>query len=371
MAVVNARISDRSWPRYRASRVGVAPLLRGLAVVLAQTDLDATAAPGAGREQRSRGGKSEIRCARGWDRDPLTAMLREHLAPGDARAGVRIDAGRRRGAVAGCVAGWCCDDPGAAASGTVRRGRGDSADAWGEVGAAFGVDAGSVRLEPGTVFLLDSIGELASVYSLAQAAFIGGSLVAAGGHNPLEAAQFGVPIVMGPSYENFRGIVEKLREHDAIRIVQPSESEECSGATCCLAQRNPRRWARRAREVFESEAGATERAVAGLLELLKDGSSDRPSNRVPRRRFAREPHAGAAGSAVRRSGAREESRLGMRMGAAEAIAWPSGEHWQSVGGRIGEDAADDPAGATVARAWHSRSMCFRAVTAGNRRLWSE
>ena len=56
----------------------------------------------------------------------------------------------------------------------------------------------------GSIFLLDSIGELASVYSLARVAFVGGSLVAAGGHNPLEAAQFGVAIVMGKHVENFR-----------------------------------------------------------------------------------------------------------------------------------------------------------------------
>ena len=68
--------------------------------------------------------------------------------------------------------------------------------------------------------MLDTIGELASVYSLAAVAFVGGSLVPAGGHNPLEPAQFGVPIVMGPHYANFRAITDDLRAHDAIRIVE-------------------------------------------------------------------------------------------------------------------------------------------------------
>ena len=77
--------------------------------------------------------------------------------------------------------------------------------------------------EPGSILLLDSIGELAAVYSLAAVAFVGGSLVAAGGHNPLEPAQFGVPILMGPHYENFREIVEKLKARQAIRIVEPAE----------------------------------------------------------------------------------------------------------------------------------------------------
>ena len=57
------------------------------------------------------------------------------------------------------------------------------------------------------VFLLDSIGELASVYALAQLAFVGGSLVPRGGHNILEPAQHGVAILVGPHTENFREIV--------------------------------------------------------------------------------------------------------------------------------------------------------------------
>ena len=75
-------------------------------------------------------------------------------------------------------------------------------------------------LKHGEVVLLDTIGELASVYSLAAVAFVGGSLIPAGGHNPLEPAQFGVPIAMGPHYANFRAITEELLAHDAIRIAR-------------------------------------------------------------------------------------------------------------------------------------------------------
>src|ERR1700677_4133402 len=74
--------------------------------------------------------------------------------------------------------------------------------------------------------LLDTIGELASVYSLAAVAFVGGSLVPAGGHNPLEPAQFGVPIVMGPHYANFRAITDDLRAHDALCITEKNKLAE-------------------------------------------------------------------------------------------------------------------------------------------------
>ena len=71
--------------------------------------------------------------------------------------------------------------------------------------------------------MLDTIGDLAAVYGLASVAFVGGSLVPKGGHNPLEPAQFGVPAVMGPSYENFRDIVAEMQAADAIRIVKDGE----------------------------------------------------------------------------------------------------------------------------------------------------
>src|SRR5205807_4585857 len=59
----------------------------------------------------------------------------------------------------------------------------------------------------GSVLLIDSIGELANLYALADHAIVGGSFVPAGGHNILEPAQHGVPIIVGPHTENFRDIV--------------------------------------------------------------------------------------------------------------------------------------------------------------------
>ena len=60
------------------------------------------------------------------------------------------------------------------------------------------------------VFVLDTIGELSRFYSLGSFAFVGGSLVAFGGHNPLEAAQRGLPVIFGPHMENFKEIAAIL-----------------------------------------------------------------------------------------------------------------------------------------------------------------
>ena len=62
------------------------------------------------------------------------------------------------------------------------------------------------------VLILDTIGELARFYSLGDFAFVGGSVMPLGGHNPLEAVQCGLPAVFGPHMENFRDIAAILAE---------------------------------------------------------------------------------------------------------------------------------------------------------------
>ena len=119
----------------------------------------------------------------------------------------------------------------------------------------------------GTILLLDTIGDLAAMYGLGAVAFVGGSLVAKGGHNPLEPAQFGVPVMMGASYENFREIVDVMRESDAIRIV-PTASLGAAMVEMLKDEGAARAMGERGRAVFEAQAGATARTVDALMELL-------------------------------------------------------------------------------------------------------
>lgn len=74
-------------------------------------------------------------------------------------------------------------------------------------------------LEKPDALLLDSLGELAGLYRIAAAAFIGGTLVPTGGHNPLEPALFGVPVAVGPSMHNFREMAEQFDRAHAWRRV--------------------------------------------------------------------------------------------------------------------------------------------------------
>jgi len=121
----------------------------------------------------------------------------------------------------------------------------------------------------GTILLLDTIGDLASVYGVATVAFVGGSLVPKGGHNPLEPAQFGVPVVTGSSFENFREIVKTMREAGAIRIVATDELAETL-IGLLRGKDDARALGERGRAVFEAQAGATARTAQVLISLLEE-----------------------------------------------------------------------------------------------------
>jgi 3-deoxy-D-manno-octulosonic-acid transferase len=120
--------------------------------------------------------------------------------------------------------------------------------------------------------LLDTIGELASTYALADIAFVGGSLVAKGGHNILEAAQHGAAIVVGPHTENFRDMVALFRRADAVVI---ANADQLAPAFLnLLADQNRRHeLGERARDILRANSGATARTVAALESLLTERSA--------------------------------------------------------------------------------------------------
>ena len=112
-----------------------------------------------------------------------------------------------------------------------------------------------------TVLLVDSIGELASLYRLADGAFVGGSLVPSGGHNILEPAAFGKVPVFGPSMENFAEIASRFVSAGAAIQV---ESPEDVGVAWIELFRNPQRMKEmsdKARNLVEGSRGATSRAL--------------------------------------------------------------------------------------------------------------
>ena len=119
-----------------------------------------------------------------------------------------------------------------------------------------------------SVLLLDSIGELASLYRLADGVFVGGSLVPSGGHNILEPAAFGKVPVFGESMENFAEIAHRfVTAQAALQVGSPEDA----GVAWIELLRNPERnkkMGETARRLVEESRGATERAVAAIKAEL-------------------------------------------------------------------------------------------------------
>jgi 3-deoxy-D-manno-octulosonic-acid transferase len=116
--------------------------------------------------------------------------------------------------------------------------------------------------------VLDTIGELAQLYQIATVVFVGGSLVPAGGHNILEPALYGKPVVFGPHMQNFGEIAETfLTNGAAIQVRTAGEFEE----TMLSLIGDPVRRARvgaAARALVESNRGARDRTLAVIRDLL-------------------------------------------------------------------------------------------------------
>jgi len=128
-------------------------------------------------------------------------------------------------------------------------------------------------LEPGSwkdgeVVLLDTLGELAQVYPLADVVFVGGSLVPVGGHNILEAAVAGKPVIVGPHMHNFQEIADQFKAEGALVEVRTSDELAREVSSLLTDEVRRRGVGERARALVEKNRGAlaaTVEALAGLL----------------------------------------------------------------------------------------------------------
>ena len=119
-----------------------------------------------------------------------------------------------------------------------------------------------------TVVLLDSIGELASLYRLADGAFVGGSLVSSGGHNILEPAAFGKIPVFGPSMENFAEIAARFVAAGAAIQVESPEDAGVAWIELLRDSERMKKMGDAARLLVEGSRGATDRAMTELSKHL-------------------------------------------------------------------------------------------------------
>ena len=146
-----------------------------------------------------------------------------------------------------------------------------SSAGW-EVVRRSNLDLNSTLGESADVLLLDSIGELAALYSLADAVFVGGSLVPAGGHNILEPAWFSRPPIFGTSMENFQEMAEAFLAARA--GVQVSSGTQLGKVWVQLIEDDAtrERMGRAAYEISERNRGATERTLERIIAILNSSS---------------------------------------------------------------------------------------------------
>jgi 3-deoxy-D-manno-octulosonic-acid transferase len=126
------------------------------------------------------------------------------------------------------------------------------------------------------VLLLDSLGELAALYRHATVAFVGGTLVHKGGHNPIEAARFGVPVVVGRSMSNFREIAEAFDRAGAWERVDGAVELGKLWQRWLLNPESAAEVGRRGRDLVDANRGALERTLE-LVRPLVATAGDAPA----------------------------------------------------------------------------------------------
>jgi 3-deoxy-D-manno-octulosonic-acid transferase len=273
VAVVNARISDRSWPGYRRLRRLLTGVLRQVDLFLTQTEEDAgrlaeIGAPAA-RVQVAGNLKFDVPAPTA---PSIVASLRAAFQQAGAGpvivCGSTVDDEERL--LLQAFANILASHPRAVMILAPRHPErfAEVAELLEKLGIRFwrrSLWGGDPIV--GGVVLLDTIGELSALYSLADVAFVGGSLVPRGGHNIIEPAQHGVPILVGDHTENFRDIVSLFQSRDALRIVGPAElplvlMELISDRAERVAL------GRRAADTVREQMGATQRTMQALEKLL-------------------------------------------------------------------------------------------------------
>jgi len=285
VAFANARISERSFARYQRWRFLVGEffvrVLQDAEIFLAQTPEDARRLAEMGAPE---------------DRIQVTGNLKYDAKPPEVtRFAAWLESQIRRQErwpvlVAGSVVAEEEESVVAAYDIVQRRWRHallilaprkpERFDAAAEIAAAGGwtvirrsrLDLASTLDENADVLLLDSIGELAGLYSLADAVFVGGSLVPAGGHNILEPAWFSKPPVFGSSMENFS---EMAGQFLAARAgIQVTSGPQLGKVWVQLIEETSlrERMGKAARELSDRNRGATARSLERITALLGSGN---------------------------------------------------------------------------------------------------
>ncbi|MBU2518844.1 MAG: 3-deoxy-D-manno-octulosonic acid transferase [Proteobacteria bacterium] len=274
--LVNGRVSPRTLRGYRRLGPLARELWRGLDLVLVQTATDRERLLGVGVDP----GRVRVGGNLKFDSAPAALNLEQRRALADelglAGRTVLVAGSTHAGEEEPCLAAYAQIKERVAeltlliAPREVERG-----PAVARLAQERGFSVTRLSQEPAPpgsqVVVLDLLGKLAAVYALGAASFVGGSLVAVGGHNLLEPAAQGVPVVFGPRTHNFLEMAQDLEEAGGgLRIATGADLAAAWGSLLA----NPdqaRAMGQAAREFVDAHHGAVDRAVDAAAELLVGG----------------------------------------------------------------------------------------------------
>ena len=274
LLVINGRISDRAWPRYRRWRWAFAPVLRLADRIYAQSDGDAERYRALGAERVEAAGNLKYDIAvpaahaeiAGWIRGLgaekvfIAASTMPAVTAGDREEDEIVLAAFREAAR---------EYPRLLLVLAPRRPERFrmTAELLAREGVRFVRRSALGELELPGVLLLDSMGELAGLFEMADAVFVGGSLVHWGGHNVLEPAASARPILVGPHMQNFAAIFAEFLEAGGLRVVPDPEA---LGAALVDVLRDPGSLGASAQAAAGRHRGATAGAARAIVALLDD-----------------------------------------------------------------------------------------------------
>ncbi|HUG92223.1 MAG TPA: 3-deoxy-D-manno-octulosonic acid transferase [Planctomycetaceae bacterium] len=139
-------------------------------------------------------------------------------------------------------------------------------------------------VDPRPICLLDTLGELAACWGLADVAFVGGSLTTRGGQNMIEPAAYGAAVLFGPDTRNFRDVVELLLSHGAARVVQDAGDLTRTVRELLTDSQAASRQGQIAQQLVLAQQGATAKTVSLVLDSIEP--ADKVSGSGERLRFA-------------------------------------------------------------------------------------
>jgi len=137
-----------------------------------------------------------------------------------------------------------------------------------ETGFKFGLRSKNSTFNDSDIIMLDTMGELSKLYSICDIAFIGGSFSNTGGHNPLESAIYGVPVVSGPTIFNFKDIYNYMTSHNGAMIVNNEQELYEKIKDLLFNTEKYQEMSKNCINIFESNKGALDFAVSKVKNYL-------------------------------------------------------------------------------------------------------